>query len=167
MFVIRESHLEPLELRCWARGGRATLRSLDGADGRHRRLVPQIEILKFSPDIGQTSGAHQTDAATLRGSCLFLRAGIGTARALPEGPQGGNLGAVDPISLVPRPDRRVTPDRRRFARGGRRIGDRGGRVSTGPCDSCGSRGTLQWVAVSQYFDEYRCRHCRCRVFAAR
>jgi hypothetical protein len=69
--------------------------------------------------------------------------------------------------LVVKTDRRYAQDRRLGDRGGRRATDRGGRSAPTACDGCAAVFTLQWIAASLAFDEYRCRECRCRVFAAR
>ena len=69
--------------------------------------------------------------------------------------------------LVQKKDRREILNRRSDERGGRRATDRGGRLAPTACDGCGAVFTLQWVAADKDFDEYWCRSCRCRVFAAR
>ena len=69
--------------------------------------------------------------------------------------------------IVEKTDHRIAPDRRDVDRGGRRATDLGGQLAPALCDGCSGLFTLQWVAASQDLDEYRCRRCRCRIFAAR
>jgi hypothetical protein len=69
--------------------------------------------------------------------------------------------------LVQRNDRRQVQTRRGGERGGRRATDRGGCLAPPACDGCGAVFTLQWIGANHGFDEYRCRQCRCKVFAVR
>jgi len=70
------------------------------------------------------------------------------------------------LTVSPLPERRHGTDRRRVPRGGRRFTDWRGRAAQEPCDGCGSASSLQWMAAGKEFDEFCCRRCRCRVFAA-
>jgi hypothetical protein len=64
-------------------------------------------------------------------------------------------------------ERRRVPDRRLSYRGGRRLTDRGGLVEPGTCADCSSKTTLQWIASTKDFDEFRCRTCGSSVFKSR
>jgi hypothetical protein len=83
-----------------------------------------------------------------------------------EGPKGGEIAAMQPIWLGARAERRHSSDRRAVDRGGRRLSDRW-YAPNPPCDGCGSSTGLQWVCGSDDFDQYHCRECGYRVFAAR
>jgi hypothetical protein len=72
-------------------------------------------------------------------------------------------------SGVSQSDRRVNPDRRGRARGGRRAGDRKVSIpgSVGPpCIECGSE-DVHFVRTTRDFDEYWCRSCESWVFRRR
>jgi uncharacterized OB-fold protein len=84
-----------------------------------------------------------------------------------NGQERNDAGATDHIRLFRRAEERVSPDRRRVDRGGRRETDRL-RVPVEPrCDGCGSPAELEWLSGTKNFDEYRCRQCGAYTFLAR
>jgi hypothetical protein len=72
------------------------------------------------------------------------------------------------LRLVSSRERRVSTDRRRIPRGGRRTVDRVVVIPIAPtCDGCGSITGPYWVSGTGTFDEYRCLECGTSLFVAR
>lgn len=111
--------------------------------------------------------------AHIRGG-LHSRSASYTAAAAPRmqetsGLVRTELNGMRNLRLVSSRERRLSADRRRFARGdGRRAIDRVMITPATPsCDGCGSLTGPYWVSGTGRFDEYRCIECGTSLFVAR